>query len=142
MPELCVWRTTSRIHACYNTGKDKRQQKAMRTTFASRASQSEPENLAIMHYFRRASPMYHKRAEGGAVLGWADCPIVCATGADVHRFYTKDGIADDITVTWITPELKLKFNAQAEEAKARRAPGDTSPMVLGVEASCDRFKND
>ena len=142
MSEVCVWRTGTRVHLCYNSGKDKRQQKAMKMTFQLRASQSETENLAIMHYFRKGTPMYRKKADGGAVLGWADCSIVCAAGADVHRFYTKDDISNDITITWITPELRAKLNARADEMKATRADGNTAPTLLGIEASSDRFKYD
>ena len=140
MDDLALWSTNSNVHAVYNTGKDKRQQKAMAKAFGERASQSEPEKLAIMQYFRKKTPMFGKHAEGGPILGWHDFPVVCGCGEDVYRFYQKDALDEDVNVTWLTPELLASLNARFDQARAERDPADKTPLVMGVHATSERFK--
>ena len=138
--DMYIWQTDRNRQAFYNTGRDKRQQKAMKAVFETRASQSEPAKLAVMQYFRRGSPMFGTHAEGGPVLGWEDCPVVCTAGEEVFRFYDKAKIEDDVDVTWLTPEVMAILDARYEEVKAARDPADTSPIMINVPAVNPKFK--
>tara|TARA_Y100000589_G_C26999535_1_gene566106 strand:- start:329 stop:784 length:456 start_codon:yes stop_codon:yes gene_type:complete len=138
--DIAVWTTNKNVHAVYNTGKDKRQQKAMAKVFGERAARVEPEKLAVMQYFRKGTPMFGKKAEGGPILGWHDCPVVLGCGEDYYRYYQKDALDEDVNVTWITPELMDSLNAQFAQTRAARDPADKTPVVIGVHATSDRFK--
>ena len=142
MSEVFVAPAEAQTHVCYNTGKDKRQQKALRAEFGARAKQSEPENLAIMQYFKKNTPMFGKTAEGGPILGWHDFHIVCTAGATVFRFYLKNELETEVNVTWITPELRARLNEEAERLKAARAAGTIGPdpVFLGIPAVSNKFK--
>ena len=142
MSEVFVAPAEAQTHVCYNTGKDKRQQKAMRAEFGARAKESEPDRLAVMQYFKKNTPMFGHKAEGGPILGWHDFHIVCTAGATVFRFYLKDELEEEVNVTWVTPELKTWLTEEAERVKAEREAGTIGPgpVVVGIPATSDRFK--
>lgn len=130
------------ILVCYNTGKDKRQQKAMMAEFSERAKQSQPDKLAVLQYFKKGTPMFGHHAEGGPTLGWSDFPIVCTAGATVYRFYRKDKLEDEVNVTWITEEIKAWLNAESEKVSAAREAGTlgSDTVFIGIPATSDKFK--
>lgn len=142
MAEIVTETATGQILVCHNTGKDKRQQKAMKTEFEERVKQSQPEKLAVMQYFKKGTPMFGHKAEGGPLLGWSDFPIFCTAGATVYRFYHKDKLEDEVNVTWITPELKAWLKAEADKTMAAREAGTVGPdpVLIGIPATSDKFK--
>jgi hypothetical protein len=142
MSQIVAEPAEGQILVCHNSGKDKRQQKAMKTDFEQRVKQSEPEKLAVLQYFKKGTPMFGHHAEGGPLLGWSDFPIVCTAGATVYRFYHKDKLEDEVNVTWITEDLKAWLNAEADKLKAARGAGTVGPdpVFIGIPATSDKFK--
>jgi len=107
-------------NATYDNDDDKEQQRRLMLAFSAHgnATQSEPVYLGTMHFFKEGTPMHDTAANGGPILGWATCPVVMATGCQCHRFYAKDAVEEDITITWMTADKWTELMASIAQDSA------------------------
>ena len=120
--------------------KDKQQQLAFERAFNERAVQSKPQQLGMMHFFKKGTPLLGTASGGGPVLGWEDTNVICAAGCVAYRYFTKEKAAEEMDITWFTPQIMADLREKGRQLQAAREAGDTAYQMVGIECAHPRFE--
>ena len=114
-----------------NNDDDQYEQQDLKLQFLryGETTKQDPNVLGTMHTFKAGTPMENTYANGGPILGWDTCPVVLAAGCQSHRYYYKNTVNEDITITWLDGDMLEKImsvigqinNVADQELKKERA---------------------
>jgi len=103
---------------------DETEQERLRAIWEAHGAQAgEPTILGMIQTVKEHSPMHGTHADGGPVVGWLNCDVVMASGCQMHRFFTRETLLNEINVLMMTSDVLSHIHAAVAEVKAAH-PGD------------------
>tara|TARA_B100000963_G_scaffold256408_2_gene224949 strand:+ start:3629 stop:3970 length:342 start_codon:yes stop_codon:yes gene_type:complete len=86
---------------------DETEQQRLRAIWEAHGAQAgAPTVLGMISTAKAHSPMHGTLADGGPVVGWLNCNVVMAAGCQMHRFFTRETVLEELNVQWMDDSVR------------------------------------